>query len=292
MLSTTEIGKKIAIARKTNNYSQAQLAGLLAVSAQAVGKWERGESMPDILMFGRLAEVLGVDLNYFNNRQSSPEGTPIEPPSGMADNAPKPGWDMSGSSWADADFSGLKGLAEKFSGANIERCRFIGSELFQLAMKGNDIKNSDFSSSDLRACLFSYTSFEKSVFEGSDFSGSKFSSCSIKNCNFSGANFTDVASKWSHWQNVTLSNATLSGTAFQLGQLTDIHFEGHITDCSFKDCDFARVEFSGAVIRNTFFKNSKLKRAKFTACQADKLSFAFMKACKADLSGVEILEEK
>jgi transcriptional regulator with XRE-family HTH domain len=36
------------------------------ISAQAVGKWERGESMPDIITLNHLAEILGVDLNYFS----------------------------------------------------------------------------------------------------------------------------------------------------------------------------------------------------------------------------------
>ncbi|MDD4716424.1 MAG: helix-turn-helix transcriptional regulator [Oscillospiraceae bacterium] len=52
--------------RKEKGLSQAQLAGRLSVSSQAVGKWERGESMPDIIMFNRLAEILEVDLNYFS----------------------------------------------------------------------------------------------------------------------------------------------------------------------------------------------------------------------------------
>ncbi|MBK6964789.1 MAG: helix-turn-helix transcriptional regulator [Bacteroidales bacterium] len=37
------------------NVSQAQLAGHLFISPQAIGKWERGESMPDIITLNRLA---------------------------------------------------------------------------------------------------------------------------------------------------------------------------------------------------------------------------------------------
>ena len=66
MLTTMIIGNKIAEARKRINISQAHLAERLFISAQAVGKWERGESMPDIITFNRLAEILGVDLNYFS----------------------------------------------------------------------------------------------------------------------------------------------------------------------------------------------------------------------------------
>ena len=53
MLTTMIIGKKIAEARKKIRISQAQLAERLFISSQAVGKWERGESMPDIITFNR-----------------------------------------------------------------------------------------------------------------------------------------------------------------------------------------------------------------------------------------------
>jgi len=44
------IGSKIAEARKKINISQAQLAQHLFISPQAVGKWERGESIRTSLL--------------------------------------------------------------------------------------------------------------------------------------------------------------------------------------------------------------------------------------------------
>ena len=70
-METKMIGNKIATARKKINMSQAQLSQLLFISPQAVGKWERGESMPDILTLSRLAEILAVDLNYFSENFQS-----------------------------------------------------------------------------------------------------------------------------------------------------------------------------------------------------------------------------
>jgi len=80
MLNSKMIGNKITEARKKINISQAQLAERLFISSQAVGKWERGESMPDIITFNRLAEILGVDLNYFSEGlfPVSTEVTPSE----------------------------------------------------------------------------------------------------------------------------------------------------------------------------------------------------------------------
>ncbi|MGA9639672.1 helix-turn-helix domain-containing protein, partial [Flavobacterium sp.] len=80
MQKTNKIGDKITEARKKINITQNQLAEKLFISPQAVGKWERGESMPDIITFGRLAEILGVDLNYFSeNFQSTAESIILEP---------------------------------------------------------------------------------------------------------------------------------------------------------------------------------------------------------------------
>ena len=293
MLSVQEIGERIAVARKMKNLSQAQLAELLAISAQAVGKWERGESMPDIVTFQRLAEALGVDLNYFGGGQEMPATTPNEPRSAETGEKTygKPGWDMSRSNWVDADFSGLRGLAEKFSMANIERCLFVESDLSGLKLKGNNISHSDFTRSVLRRCSFSATNLENNGFFGCDFSEGEITRSNVNNCDFSRANLTDLVLRWSNLSRIKLSGAVLKGTVFRFGKLADIVFNGMVADCSFENCDFSRVEFQEATIRDTFFKNCKLRRAKFVACKADKLSYAFMKSCKADLSDVEMIEE-
>ena len=291
MLSFWEIGERISIARKLRNFSQAQLAELIPVSAQAVGKWERGESMPDIVTFGRLAEILGVDLNYFGgigDALSDLQHIPLSDE--QIESSQKPGWNMSGGNWVGSDFSGLNGLAEKFSGANIDNCKFVESELSGLQLRGNNIKRCDFTRSNLSNCRFSGTNLEHDTLIECDLSKSEFIRSTVKNSDFSGANLSHVVSRWCHYNNVELSRAILVGTTFQFGQLTEIVFDGEIIDCAFENCDFARVEYNNVTIRKTFFKNCKLRRAKFTACTADKLSYAFMKNCKADLSDVKIVE--
>ena len=60
------IGIKIAEGRKNKGLSQSQFAKLLSVTPQAVGKWERGESLPDIFMLGTIGEIIGTtNINYF-----------------------------------------------------------------------------------------------------------------------------------------------------------------------------------------------------------------------------------
>ena len=60
------VGERIALGRKKLALSQAEFAKKLNVTGQAVGKWERGESLPDIFMLASIGEVIGnTDICYF-----------------------------------------------------------------------------------------------------------------------------------------------------------------------------------------------------------------------------------
>lgn len=300
MLNTKMIGNKIAEARKKSNISQAQLAERLFISSQAVGKWERGESMPDITTFNRLAEILGVDLNYFSeNYQSTEMVDPVHEPfenqfsiASAVEQKKAINWDMSRENLVDADFSGLKNLHENFKYSNMQRCQFVGSELSGLLLKGNNVDNCDFSNSSLR----------KSQIQTSHLSKNNFKECSlveieiyksyVKDCDFSGADFTGAIIKSTSFLKNLISDTIWSHTSFIESQLDDIVFEGKIEDCYFENCSFDRVTFQNSTLLNTFFKhNRKLKKIKFIDCKMDKLTYAFLKNGKADLTGVTILNE-
>ena len=49
--------------RKKNGYTQDEIAEKLGVSRQAVAKWERGESVPDIESVVLLAGIFGVTVD-------------------------------------------------------------------------------------------------------------------------------------------------------------------------------------------------------------------------------------
>lgn len=151
-MNTIIIGNRIAEGRKQSGLSQARLADLMAVSPQAVSKWERGESMPDILLLNTLADIFKVDLNYFSAKEICADE--------KQSNVLKPGnkktaeWDMSLSEWKNADFSGLGNLKNKFSGSNIISCKFCGSNLANITFKGNNIKNATLQNQIYPAALF------------------------------------------------------------------------------------------------------------------------------------------
>ena len=58
-----QIGSNIAAYRKRNALTQMGLAEKLNYSDKAVSKWERGESMPDVLTLLQLAELFGITVN-------------------------------------------------------------------------------------------------------------------------------------------------------------------------------------------------------------------------------------
>lgn len=58
-----ELGEKIAAYRQMQNMTQEELAEKLSVTPQAISKWERNTSMPDLDTFARLCVALSVDAN-------------------------------------------------------------------------------------------------------------------------------------------------------------------------------------------------------------------------------------
>ena len=57
------IGANIAAYRKRDGLTQVSLAEKLNYSDKAVSKWERGESIPDVLTLMQLAELFGTTVN-------------------------------------------------------------------------------------------------------------------------------------------------------------------------------------------------------------------------------------
>lgn len=54
---------KLKIFRKQYNFTQEEIAEKLGVSRQAVAKWERGETQPDVESCIKLADLYGVSLD-------------------------------------------------------------------------------------------------------------------------------------------------------------------------------------------------------------------------------------
>ena len=58
-----KLGQNIAQLRKQKNMTQAEVADALHISYQAVSKWERGESLPDITLLPEIAELFQISID-------------------------------------------------------------------------------------------------------------------------------------------------------------------------------------------------------------------------------------
>lgn len=58
----TDLSENIVILRKQNKMSQSDLARHLFVTPQAISRWERGETEPDVETLKKLAELFNVSI--------------------------------------------------------------------------------------------------------------------------------------------------------------------------------------------------------------------------------------
>ena len=301
MLNSNSLGQKIATARKKANLSQAILAQQVAISPQAVGKWERGESMPDITTLNRLAEILGVDLNYFSDsfQSSNPLEEPIQIFEKQKEDFPSIhlpkkkfawNWNMSSGNWEDADFSGLKNLQEKFSSSNMKNCKFKNADLSGLILGSNNIEKCDFSSADLRGSKIHSSNLLNNQFNQCSFIDAEFNKDNIEKCNFTDADFSGTEFTGVNFEGNIVERANWKFTSFKNTYLSDVLFEGTFEDCHFEKCTFYKATFQNATILNSFFKyNSRFKRVQFINCKVDSITYAFLKSNQADMTGIDII---
>ena len=85
------VGANIARLRKDRGLTQAELAERINYSDKAVSKWERAESLPDVLTLLNLAEQLGTDLNTLTGTAApEPAPEPIPEPVPLPEPEPVP----------------------------------------------------------------------------------------------------------------------------------------------------------------------------------------------------------
>ncbi len=63
--------------RKKKGWTQLELAGRLNYSDKAVSKWERGESLPDVVILKQIADLFEVSVDYLLVTDHNPISVPI-----------------------------------------------------------------------------------------------------------------------------------------------------------------------------------------------------------------------
>lgn len=298
-LESKTIGQRINELRKAKGLSQAQLAQEVSISPQAVGKWERGESMPDITTFARLADLFSVDLNYFTNTASLTQDSVTRAQEVQETKAPEHktkqkhnwSWDMSRGNWTDSDFSGLSNLGDKFNESNVKNCSFKQADLSQLTLRKNNVDGCDFSEANMRESSIQSSNLCKNIFQICSLIDARFDRNNISGCDFTQSNLSGAEFSENYIEKCDFEGAQFAFTSFKNCAFSEIVFSGMIEDCHFENCGFHKVRFSNATIKNTFFKyNRKFGKVVFENCTVDHISYAFLKNNGAKLEGIEIVD--
>lgn len=72
------IAKNIAALRTARGMTQIELAEKLNYSDKAVSKWERGESIPDVLVLKQIADMFSVTVDYLLEEEHEPAAHPVK----------------------------------------------------------------------------------------------------------------------------------------------------------------------------------------------------------------------
>lgn len=73
------IKDNLVMLRKLNEYSQEEIAEKIGISRQAYGKWEKGDTIPDIEKCAKLAEVYGITVDSLIRTEKMEDNTVLPP---------------------------------------------------------------------------------------------------------------------------------------------------------------------------------------------------------------------
>ncbi len=306
-MDTKMIGGKIAKARKEKNMSQAQLAQHLFISPQAVGKWERGESIPDIITFNRLAEILGVDLNYFSANFSSADDKVSIDVSETEQTVEGTGTtqepqlltDFSGSNLPETDFAGVTARNRKFNGSALRGSNFAGADLAGSSFSGSDVRDANFDGANLTDCTLSANDLSGASFNKTILVRTIFSASGLAGAKFTDAELTDVMLTKTDLRKTVFENCSFKGVNFKYSDMRNMCLDGQIfIGVKFDKAALNDATFNGATLRNVSFRptyalTNKFYRAiptiRFDGAMMDKLTYAELKGLGADLSKVTVI---
>lgn len=79
IVQTELLARNLAALRRANGFTLEEVAARVGTTRQAVGKWELGESLPDLPHTAALAELYGVTVDALISHDESKLGYPVPP---------------------------------------------------------------------------------------------------------------------------------------------------------------------------------------------------------------------
>ncbi|WP_426482980.1 pentapeptide repeat-containing protein [Chryseobacterium sp. R2ACT005] len=313
-MNTKMIGSKITEARKKLSMSQAELAKHVFVSPQAVGKWERGESLPDIITLNQLTKILDVDLNYFSeylqsrdeavhkiDGNATTEADQIIQRSTDASGIREPELliNFSGSNLAKSDFAGVIAHKRKFYGSSLSESDFSGADLVGSTFTGNDMRKANFDGANLTDCVLSVSDLSESSFNETILVRTEFNKSGLTQAKFNNAKLTNVKLIKTDLTKTMFENCVFEGVDFDYSDLRGVSFDGQtFLGVKFHNGALNEVTFIGATLKNVSFRSTfaltnryyrAIKTIRFDGAMMDKLTYAALKGIGADLSKVTMI---
>lgn len=301
------IGNKITKARKEAGLSQAQLAKQLFISPQAVGKWERGASVPDILTINRLGTLLAVDLNYFSdNTQPVITPAPFETHeahgNAVLENALKNPEDLTsfnGSNLPESDFAGIVAPKSKFNGSNLQGADFSDADLTGSSFHASNLCGARFNGANLTDCIISACYLTRASFEKTILVRTKIKASEPAETTFTKVRFADVLFVKIDLRKAIFEDCTFDHSYFKYADLSGVCFDGQIfTGVCFDRTFLEHTSFKGATLKNVSFRSTNvitnkyykaIKTVNFDGAKMDKLTIAALKGYGANLSNIVII---
>lgn len=311
-MDTKILGNKIARARKENNMSQAQLAQHLFISQQAVGKWERGESIPDIITINQLAEIFDVDLNYFSEKFISIEDSYEEDTNAAATDDEQAAvadlaqpqerellTNFSANNLAGTDFAGIIAHKRNFEVSTLSGSDFSGADLTGSTFKISNTREANFNGTNLTDCNFSILDLGGSSFKGSILVRTEFNKTEMAGTKFIDTTLTDAKLTMIDLRETIFERCTFNGVDFKYCDLRGMRLDGlNFTGVKFDKAALNEIMFKDAILRNVSFRPpfaltnkyyKAMKTIRFNNVKMDKLTYAALKGMDVDLSGAAII---
>lgn len=311
-MDTKILGDKIVYARKENKMSQAQLASLLFISPQAVGKWERGESVPDFITIHRLAEIFNLDLNYFSeNVPSQKEAPAIKTTTSVIDQAGQKNEEktelsvsvneplltnFSGAALVGTDFAGVNAPERKFWGSDLKESDFSDADLAGSSFRNSDMSDSNFEGADLTDCILSNNNLSGTNFNKAILLRTEFSSSDLTQARFTDVKLTDVKMVAGDLRKTVFENCEFDGVDFSSSDLSGLCLDRQLfINVKFDNARLKGISFKEAALKNVSFRSTfaltnryykTLRSIDFEGAIMDKLTYAALKGAGVDLPGV------
>lgn len=158
---------------------------------------------------------------------------------------------------------------------------------------GMDFSKSNLQDLELRSVTlqkgkFNYSNLQSSDYSDSDLTDSTFKCSNLNNAKFDRTNLTGVEFNKSNLKGASFKDAVLDHTVFKSSELSGVCFDNQ----TFEGTVFDYSGLKATTFRNTVFRNVSFKtdvrKAVFDGAIMDKVTYAILKAFKANLTNVTI----